>query len=398
MEINQDSELLREIETGYSLPSLSPVAMRLVEVALDDACSAEDLADLIEMDPSLTVRVLKLANSAFFQTRQPTSSLKQAVVKLGFKRLRIMALSLSLRDTFPMGRIGALDYKRFWQSALYRALISKSLASHIKNCYPEEAFVAGLIMEIGLLILFDLRIKEDKGAPPIKTEPLEKLLEWERERYGIDHRQVGEAALNHWNFPKDIIQCQPLYGQKTHSDDAPVLAKVYELSRGFSRLIFQEKAGFITPFGEAERMLGLDRDTINDILLTTFEQVQGIAESLSVEMNKERDLMEIMEKANNALSRISERMSRYQEKMASGPLPSLDNLEREDKKVDGALQAVAHEIRNPLLAVGGFARRLANSLDPDSRGGEYAKIILEESSRLEKALSEMALSHKSKKT
>ncbi len=382
-------DLLKQIESGYSLPSLSPVAMRLVEIALDESCSAEDLATLIERDPSLTVRVLKIANSAFFQTRQPTTSLKQAVVKLGYQRLRIMALSLSLRDTFPMGKIGAFDYKQFWHTTLYRALIAKSLASHLKDCYPEEAFVAGLIMEIGLLILFDLRIKGDTEVSIIELEPLEELLTWERDRYGMDHRQVGEAALKCWRFPDVIVQCQLFYGQAALSQDAPLLAKIYELSREFSHLMSQESAGFHTLFKKAERILGLDQDVINDILLATFDQVQDIADNLNVEVNKERDLMEIMEKANMALSQISGKISEYQEATDQVSLASFDSMDKRGDIVEHTLQAVAHEIRNPLLAVGGFARKLATSLDTTSKGGEYVRIILEEALKLEKALHEM---------
>jgi HD-like signal output (HDOD) protein len=383
------SDLLRQIESGYSLPSLSPVAMKLVEIALDETCSAGELTTLIERDPSLAVRVLRLANSAFFLTRKPTTSLKQAVVKVGFQRLRIMALSLSLRDTFPMAKIGALDYEKFWHTTLYRALIAKSFATHLKNCYPEEAFVAGLIMEIGLLILFDLQIKFDAEAPPIKLEPLEELLAWERDRYGIDHRQVGEAALRCWKFPEIIVQCQLLYGQAALPQDAPLLAKIYELSRELSSLISQGSAGFHTPFNDAERLLGLNRDVINNILLATFDQVQDIADNLNVELNRERDLMEIMEKANKALSQISEKMPVYQEITGHVALPSFNSLDKRKDIVEHTLQAVAHEIRNPLLAVGGFARKLATSLDPASKGGEYVRIILEEASRLEKALLEM---------
>jgi len=394
MEKNTSSDVLRQIEGGYSLPSLSLVAMRLVELALDESCSAEDLAALIERDPSLAVRVLKLANSAFFQTSQPTTSLRQAVVKLGYQRLRIMALSLSLRDTFPMGKIGALDYKRFWHTTLYRALIAKSFAAHLKDCYPEEAFVAGLIGEIGLLILFDLRIKGDTDVPPIELEPLEDLLTWERDRYGIDHRQVGQAALKCWRFPDIIVQCQMLHGQAALSEDAPLLANIYELSREFSRLVSRESAGFHTLFEEAERVLGLHRDVINDILLTTFNEVQDIADHLNVELNKERDLMEIMEEANKALSHISEKISEYQEITNQVSLPSFDSLDAGKDIVEHTLQAVAHEIRNPLLAVGGFARKLATSLDTASKEGEYVRIILEEASRLERALFEMASQNK----
>ena len=389
MEGKSPSGLLRQIESGYSLPSLSPVAMKLVEIALDDKCSAEDLAALIERDHSLAVRVLRLANSAFFHTAQPTTSLKQSVVKLGFQRLRIMALSLSLRDTFPMGKIGALDYKQFWHTTIYRALIAKSLAAHLEDCYPEEAFVAGLLMEIGLLILFDLRIKGDSEVPPIRLEPLEELLKWETDRYGIDHRQVGEAALRCWRFPESIVQCQLLHGKASLSQDAPLLARIYELSREFSGLISRGTSGFHTPFQEAERFLGLDQDVIHEILLTTLGQAQEIAENLNVELNKERDLMEIMEKANKALSQISEKMSNYEELITQKSLPSFNSLDESEDIVEHTLQAVAHEIRNPLLAVGGFARKLSTSLDPSSKGSEYVRIILEEASRLEKVLFEM---------
>jgi HD-like signal output (HDOD) protein len=389
METRATSDLLKKIESGYSLPPLSPVAMKLVEMALDETCAAEDLAALIEQDPSLAVRVLKIANSAFFKTTRPTTSLRKAVIQLGFQRLRIMALSLSLRDTFPMGKMGALDYRQFWHTTLYRALIAKSLAANLEGCSPEEAFVAGLLMEIGLLILFDLRIKRDSEAPPIKLEPLGELLIWERDRYGINHRQVGGAALKCWGFPESIVQCQLLYEHASLSQSAPLLAKISELSREFSGLITGGPSGFHTPFQEAERLLGLDQDVIHEILLTTFDQVQEIAENLNVELNKERDLMEIMEKANKALSQISEKMSEYEGLIQQKTLPSFNSLVEEKDIVEHTLQAVAHEIRNPLLAVGGFARKLSTSLDPSSKGSEYVRIILEEASRLEKVLLEM---------
>jgi signal transduction histidine kinase len=244
-------------------------------------------------------------------------------------------------------------------------------------------------MEIGLLILFDLRIKGDTEVSIIKPEPLEELLAWERDRYGMDHRQVGEAALKCWRFPDVIVQCQLFYGQAALSQEAPLLAKIYELSREFSHLMSQESAGFHTLFKKAERVLGLDQDVINDILLATFDQVQDIADNLNVEVNKERDLMEIMEKANMALSQISGKISEYQEATNQVSFPSFDSMDKRGDIVEHTLQAVAHEIRNPLLAVGGFARKLATSMDTTSKGGEYVKIILEEALRLEKALLEM---------
>ena len=383
------AELLKKIESGDSLPRLSTIAMRLVEMASDDDCSAKELAELIEKDPSLAVRTLKLANSSFFQISQPIASLTQAVVKLGFHQLRIMALSLSLRDIFPMGRIGVLDYEKFWRASLYRALLAKDLVARLKGGNPEEAFVAGLIMEIGLLVLFELRIREDQGVVSIPLEPLEDLLSWEKDRYGIDHRQIGESALKFWRFPDSIVKCQAFWGDAALSQEAPLSAKVYELSRQFSKVLDQESVCFTSMFDSAERIFGLNQDVVTDAIMATFEQVETIALHLNLELNSEKDLLEIMGKANRALSIIIEMVAKTPEVSLRKSLPSFGSLNRGEDSVVHTLQAVAHEIRNPLQAIGGFARRLSHSLDPGTKGGKYAQVIMDETSRLEKVIWEM---------
>jgi len=382
-------DLIKKIEAGYSLPPLSPVAMKLIEIALDDSCTADKLSSTISNDPSLTVRVLRIANSAFFHSSKPTTSLRQAIVRMGFQRLRIMALSLSLRETFPMGKIGPFDYEQFWKMSLYKALISKCISEQIGEGSPDEIFVSALIMEIGFLILFDIMIKPDSEISFIKLEPLEDLLKWEKGRYGIDHRQVGEAALTCWQFPQSIVQNQLIYGEAALSEDAPLLAKIYALAGKFSLLISHESTSFHDPFIEAEKIFGFRREAINDILIETFDKVEHIAKNLNLVLNKERDLLEIMEKANKTLSDISERMSNFDGRNYKEKLPSFELLNEKNEVVQNTLQAVAHEIRNPLLAVGGFARKLAESLDLDAKGSQYANIILEEAKRLEKAISKM---------
>jgi HD-like signal output (HDOD) protein len=381
------SELLKRIESGYSLPSLSPVALKLVELASDERCSADDLVRLIEKDPPLVVRLLKLANSAFFGSVHHITRLNQAVIKIGFHRLRIMALSISLRDTFPMGRVGPLDYEKFWRTSLYRAIIAKHLADYTKNTNPEDAFISGLILEMGLLIFFDLFIKGKDEEVTLELEPFKDLLAWEKDRYGLDHRQVGETAMRHWNFPEGVVLCQKIYLHRAESEDIPPIAKC-ELARSLSGILFMKDMEFSSIYREAEKILGIGRDTINDILVDTFQQVEEIAENLTMELDREKDLLLIMEKANVALSEISEKISSKVPGLEQ-PLPSLDSISEGDEIVTHTLQAVVHEIRNPLLAVGGFAKKLSASMDPLSKGGKYVQIILEEARRLENVLSEM---------
>ncbi len=384
------SDLIGRLEAGYSLPSLSVIALKLVELASDDRCSAKDLASLIEKDPALTVRLLRLANSALFAFGQPISTLEQAIVRVGFQRLRIMALSLSLRDTFPLGKTGPMDYEQFWRASLYRALIAKSLAQHLKACNPDEAFIAGLISEIGLLVLFDILIKGRDEEVHIDFASREGLLSWERERFGLDHRQVGQIALRHWRFPEPIVDSLAHCGGAALVEGAPVLARICEQAQICSAMLFDPSRDPDAFFWEAGKVLGLSAEVISQTLLATFEQVEGVAESLKLELDREKDLMDIMEKANLTLGRISAHLSDYEQDAERRSLPSFDRLDGDKEVVQETLQAVAHEIRNPLMAVGGLAKRLTAILEPSSAGGTYARIIFEEALRLEKALAEMS--------
>jgi HD-like signal output (HDOD) protein len=390
--MKEDQDISERLESGYSLPSLSPIAMKLIEMASDEKCTVKDLANLIEKDPSLAVRLLRLANSAFFLALNPITTLEQAILRIGFDRLRIMALSLSLKDTFPMGEIGPMNYEKFWRYSLYQALSAKALSRWLGTCDPEEAFVAGLTSEIGLLIFFDLFLKGRFKSGNLDFYPIESLIAWEKERYGVDHREIGEVALRSWKFPETIIDCQRFYGHKAREEGAPPLTIVCEVAREFSALMCEKGTDFDGPFHIAEECLGLDHEVINDILITTLDQVDEVARTLKVEVNKERDIVDLMEKANKALGKLSEQISMGGRASPRSGLPSFENLGHQNQGkeiVTHTLQAVAHEIRNPVLALGGFAKRLAATLEPHSEGQKYVKIILEETERLEQRLLEM---------
>lgn len=387
--MDAQTDLLRRLESGYSLPALSIIAIRLVELASDEECSVNDLVSLIEKDPSLAIRLLKISNSAFFKSVEPVTTLRQAVIRIGFQQLRIMALSLSLRETFPMGTVGGFDYERFWRASLYRGLMAKSLAEQTGKCNPEEAFVAGLTLGIGFLIFFNMFIRDSGEEISRELDRLEKLLVWEQEKFGVNHRQIGAAALRYWKFPDSIIECQDGFLRRP---ECSPLSSICELARNMSMSLLGRSKDFHDLFQDAKDWFGLDENAISSAILSVFQDVDTIAEDLKIEMNKEKDLLGLMEKANRALSGISERISMMHVQGKEIEPPSFETIRGDQgsqEVVTHTLQAVAHEIRNPLVAVAGFARKLSTALDPESKGGKYARIILKEAQRLEEALSQM---------
>jgi hypothetical protein len=306
-------------------------------------------------------------------------------MRLGYNQIRLMALSISLRDAFPMGKVDRFDYELFWRVSLYRGLIAKSLACRSKATNPEEAFLGGMTMEIGLLILFDLCIRGKTGLFSLDLEPLEEVLENEKSCYGLNHREVGAAALKFWKFPEHIVACQNISIEGPSSDSSRLWA-VCRLARLFSRVVSKEPQAFGSFYSEAEKVLGLSQEEIHEAVFNTLTEVEEIAQGFKLQVDCQQDIIGILENANRALVRISHTISQHPSEGCHKDLPSFASIDKEDRRVKDTLQAVAHEIRNPLTAVGGFARKLAVSLDPESDQAKYAKVILDEALRLEKIL------------
>ncbi len=378
------------ISAGYNLPALSPVAMEAVEMASQEGIPASRLAGVIERDPSLSARLLKLANSAFFKASNPISTLTQAIVKLGFDRVRIMALSISLRDTFPMAIKGAMDYEKFWKLSLYRALIAKALAARLGSVHPEEAFIAALLEEIGLLVFFDLFIKDRVSDPPLDLEELEAMLAWERENFGVDHRRVGRFVLSQWSFPEKIIICQTagIKRDSATSQTKEPLLFLCDVATLMARMLTSDKEDLETSISCAANEAAISHEDINKILSTVLDEVEEIGAHLKIRVDHDKDVVVLLEKANSALMRISQRLSLCPIDEPQS-LPTIETLDNANSSPNDILQAVVHEIRNPLMVVGGFVRKLAKSLSPDSEGSRYVGVILEEALRLEKIMGEM---------
>jgi HD-like signal output (HDOD) protein len=375
------------LESGKLLPSLSPLTMRLIELAADDNSSLNDIAALIEKDPSLTIRILKLANSVFFRFGNPVKTVQQAVIRIGTRQTRLLALSLLLKDTFPMSKVGAADYRRFWRLCLYQGHTAQSLAQQLKTGDAEEAFTAGFTLEIGLLALLHAFADLNETAD-IPWYPLPRLLEWEKERYGVDHREIGEFILSHWKFPAGFILCQKSTALTRRVDNLLPLAKVCAMASQLSAFICEPGANLPEVFDTLEVLFKLPKPLIHEVVAGTLQRVDELAQAFELEVDSKRDTDALMEKARAALAQLSAKLPEQQPPSDAGPLfPTAPQSPGDSANaVRHTLETVEHEIRDPLTAVGGLVRRLAKSIDPASDQGKYVQVILAETERLEQAL------------
>lgn len=396
----EKSRILQRIAEGEGLPSASPIVVRLLQLATDERSSSADLAMVIEQDPGLTTRLLKVANSAFFSGPRKAASVSQAILLVGHTRLRVMALSLSLRDSFPLGKVHGLDYEYFWKTSLYRALIAQGLAQQMPGggiAHLDEVFTAGLLQEIGMLMLYQVCPASLQASFPAVSEPLETVIAWEEQTLDLNHRQVGHYILRRWGFPEAITESQRHYGPNALGHNRPLLARVLEFARLATQVFFDEHQPFDI-LREKAPLFSLDYDRIADTLCASFTQVAEIAQHFQLKVDAAQDMIEVIEKANRTLVRMNDalhsKLAKAMELLAESSRQEEKDLTQtihdKQRTVGNVLDAVAHEIRNPLMAIGGFAQRLAREIGGCSQSSRYLDIIIAEAERLQQVLREVS--------
>jgi signal transduction histidine kinase len=173
---------------------------------------------------------------------------------------------------------------------------------------------------------------------------------------------------------------------------APILAEVADFSRQATEAFFLPDVRLTGIYGVAWRWFGLDDEAVNQILASALAYVGEAAQAMDIELNQDADLLLVMEKANAALSRLSSRMEPALRQVVAGEFVQAPGRESErlrEEAMVNTLEAVAHEIRNPLMSVGGFAKRLASQMESSEQARAYAQVIISEAARLDHVLSEM---------
>ncbi len=198
-------EIYKKLELSEDLPTLPIVMTKLIDAINDDRSSAADLTRIMENDPAMSARVLKLANSAFYGLRYKVDNLKRAIVVLGFETVRMLALSTTVLDLFTAKKQLALDPEDFWIHSLGTGKIAQILAIKTKTeMVPETLFTAGLLHDIGKYCL-SLALKEEyrKIAEKAKEQqvPLHKV---EKENLSLTYYEVNNWLTQRWNLPDTL--------------------------------------------------------------------------------------------------------------------------------------------------------------------------------------------------
>ncbi len=188
-----------------NLPSFPQAVAKLLETTRDDSGSLEDISKIIETDPGISARILELVNSAYYGLARKITTLSDAVILLGLDEIKKVALELSIFDAmFKKGQSAEFDRLLFWRHSIAVAVLSMELAKETGHANPEEAYIAGLLHDVGKIFL-DLQGRTDYGTFILELSTATDLvIEKERQVIGLGHDDIGAYFCAQWNLPERL--------------------------------------------------------------------------------------------------------------------------------------------------------------------------------------------------
>ncbi len=318
-----DSELRSAPELTLShldtLPTLSPVALKLLQITADSNSSAADVVRALRGDQSLTAKILQVANSPVMGARGKVSTLDRAVVCLGFKAVRNIALAVKVFEALPVpaagGEAGRFSPIEFWKHSVGVACAARRLAALHREIGvdPEEAFVAGLLHDLGKVALHAVFPKAYERIAMRAEETRADIADCERAVLGVDHTVAGRHLAKRWGLPRelqDVIWLHHL-SPETFSDSvtAPALIAVVQVANEFIR---EQRIGYCGDFAFHEpaarhaESLGLSDADLDQIAAEVVSDVAEYGTLLGIDRETPETLyLKSLTRANTELSRLN---------------------------------------------------------------------------------------------
>lgn len=258
------------------MPAFPQSVQRILELTRDMSCAPKDLVQVIEKDPLMTVKVLRVVNSAHYSLPKQVTSIGHSVVYLGFNTIKNLALGIAAIGMLPKTNLSGFDGQQYLLHSLATASIAKQLALRLNDVDPMDCFIAGLLHDFGKVVFAQHMPAEFHKAMEISLWNESSLHLALRDVVGADHAVVGAMLIEKWRFAPDLVET--IRSQfDAQPPDTSMVACVFAANQISKKL----KLGFggnvfVAPFPAAViRRLGGDLDAT----IATLGDVHGLYDS-----------------------------------------------------------------------------------------------------------------------
>ncbi|MEN3043558.1 MAG: HDOD domain-containing protein [Fervidobacterium sp.] len=234
--------MVRELISSITeIPTPDIVVQQIISTASNPNTSAKELEKVISMDIGLSTKILKLVNSAYYGLPRKITKLSEAVVIVGFKTVRNLALSVFTYSVLH-SKTTFIDHDRLWSHFMATAIFSEQIAKDVGYMNREEVFLAGMMHDVGKLALdlilpayiFELANVSKKMERPMFIIEYENSFE--------NHMEIGEELLRHWKFPEEYVTVAGLHEKPSLNPNSPYIEMIciVHLANVFSNILLPE--------------------------------------------------------------------------------------------------------------------------------------------------------------
>ena len=220
------------------LASFPDVAFRINDMLADENSGAAEIGALILPDPALSAALLRIANSALYNVGGTVSNIDRAVTVVGLREVRDLAFGICATSAFEGIPNDLVTVEDFWKHSLYCAAAAQSIGRRARICAGESLFTAGLLHDIGHLVMFsqcpelsreslELSLAENDGVSPHLSE---------RKIFGFDHMTVGAELARQWQLPVNLAECIEFHHEPYANDATTVAVRVVHLANSIGVL------------------------------------------------------------------------------------------------------------------------------------------------------------------
>lgn len=258
------------VQKNINLLSLPETTMRVNTMINDPNSTASDIGDVISQDPALTARLLRIVNSAFYGFPSQIDTISMAITVLGTRQLRDLVMTTSVINQFREIPANVVDMENFWCHSLTCAIAARNFANHMKISNSERLFIAGLLHDIGKLVMYitlpdpSRQVVEISGEPQVDSNHVEEAI------FGFNHAVLGAELLRQWKLPESLVEPVACHHE-------PTAAKLYAQETAIVHL-----ANVIA--NDLQPPISADDDSMADPLAW---KVLGLEESLLERMHEE---------------------------------------------------------------------------------------------------------------
>ncbi|MFQ5423105.1 MAG: HDOD domain-containing protein [Phycisphaerae bacterium] len=274
------ADVLKRIHGELELRAVPPVLHHVNAMANSSRSSIEEIAGVVRQDPILAVKIMKVANSSFFGSGKHVQTLTEATQRIGMSGVRNTIAAIMAIEYFTNGSVGGLNLQRFWEHSLSVAALSELLAHAVGMKDAEQVFLAGLLHDIGRVVLSSVCPEEYHAALDHSVHEMVDLSVAERKVFQLTHADVSKELLTHWDMPDDVVLAAAHHERTARQIERatrePQGALVVALAdRVAHALAIGDSGGsLLRPLREYREALGLDAATIRAVGQQALQKTQ----------------------------------------------------------------------------------------------------------------------------